>query len=426
MPDKYYLIISIAFIALIGVWSIFNAGYEKTPPVKNEDNEVIFKSLETYIKAPEEKETDKLKNDSKGESNKVEKDENQESQKGIYNNEFFKEAKNHPNQAVKCLYQTGKVLSPKAAEINKKREEVWVTSLMNKKYGVAIFNLNTGEKIKEIKLPDGGGVEIIFNNDESLAFVSQMETGNVFAIDSESKEIVETYNTESRWTKALTLKGNNLYTSNWLGNDVSKINLETGEVIKYETVNTPRGIHVTEDEKFLYVAGFENGEIQKINLETKESKVLKQTEGAMRSVASDENFLYFTDMAKNKVFKLNKDTDKVTEFADTDNNPNTLRLALNGKVLIVSNRGINYSEDNYFIPGPEWGSLQFFDVETGELLDAIVAGNQPTALTVSGKKMIYSNFLDHNIVVCKIPAYEVLQEKGRTIEYKKEIKKDNY
>ena len=48
-------------------------------------------------------------------------------------------------------------------------------------------------------------------------------------------------------------------------------------------------------------------------------------------------------------------------------------------MLYVSNRGRNGS--NYYLPGPEWGSVLAIDTRTGRILDAIVGGNQPTGST---------------------------------------------
>jgi WD40 repeat protein len=91
--------------------------------------------------------------------------------------------------------------------------------------------------------------------------------------------------------------------------------------------------------------------------------------------------------------------------------------------LIVSNRGINYSEDNYSIPGPEWGTIQFFNLDNGQLMHVLIAGNQATALDISRdkKKLAFSNFLDHNVYICDLPSFETLKNKGEIINYKEKI-----
>lgn len=317
---------------------------------------------------------------------------------------------NDPNQSVNCVYSVSGVPSPKGVAFTPDRQEFWVTSLMNKARGVVVFDAKTGEHKKDIKLPDGGGVEIIFNSEGSRAFVSQMETGRVFEIDAETKEILRTFDTKSVWTKVLALSPEEdfIYASNWVGNDVSIIDLQNGQLVRnIPTVTTPRGIYVTEDGTTLYVAGFANGEIQKINLETGINSVLYKSYGAMRHIVADENrgILYFSDMGKAMIFEVNMETDDVKEFAKTKINPNTIVLTPDKKVLIVSNRGANHPSGQINIPGPEFGSILFFDTSNGEKVATLVGGNQPTALDVSpdGRHFIYSNFLDGNLTMCEIP-----------------------
>ncbi len=315
----------------------------------------------------------------------------------------------YSSQSVNCIYSVSGVPSPKGVAFTPDGKEFWVTSLMNKVKGVVVFDAKTGEHKKDIRLPDGGGVEIIFNANGSRAFVSQMETGRVFEINTETKKILRTFYTESTWTKVLALSSGKdlIYASNWVGNNVSMIDLESGQLVRnIPTVTTPRGIYVTEDGTTLYVAGFANGEIQKINLETGKNSVLYKSYGAMRHIAADEDreVLYFSDMGKGKIFKVNMENDEVKEFAKTNINPNTIVLTPDKKFLIVSNRGANHPSGQINIPGPEKGTILFFDTSSGERIAALVGGNQPTALDVSpdGRYFIYSNFLDGNLTMCEI------------------------
>lgn len=337
-----------------------------------------------------------------------------------------------PGQLVDHLFNISGIPSPKGAIFSVDEKEIWITSLLNKKIGIFVFDLNSGKKIAEINLADGGGVEIISSKNGEKIFVSQMETAKIFEIDAKTKTVSRVFSTGGSWTKflALSFDEKKLFASNWSSNDISEIDLETGQLIrKIKTVKTPRGIWLTKDGNYLYVAGFENGEIEKINLKTLERKVIFKTGGAMRHIVGDEEkrILYVSDMAKNMIFKVLIETDKVFEFVKTDNNPNTISLSSDGKILFVSCRGKNAAEDNYYIPGPEWGSVLLFDTESGELLDAIVGGNQPTALAVSssGNYLAFSNFLDSNLEIFKIPSYDVLKAGGggRSKIYKAELKK---
>lgn len=336
---------------------------------------------------------------------------------------------NPSGQLIQCLFSLTNVPSPKAAAFSPDGQEIWVTSLMNPYRGLIVFDAITGAHLKNIVLPDGGAVELIFTEDGRRVYVSQMETARVFEIDAQTKEILRILSTGGTWTKGLALSAdqNWLYASNWVSNDISIINLQTGQLQRRQpTVKTPRGIYLFND--ILYVAGFDNGEIEKINLISGQREIIYQTGGAMRHIVGDleQEVLYISDMGRARIYKVDLVTDQVIEFAATDINPNTIALSLDGRILVVSNRGRNHPSGNYYVPGLEWGSILFFDTTDGQLLEALIGGNQPTALALSpdGHRLVYSNFLDHNLTVCQLPSYEELKAAGgRTDQYRENLAK---
>ena len=322
-----------------------------------------------------------------------------------------------PKQVVRHLYDVHLVPNVKSLAFSPDGKELWGALLLNKRRGIAIFNSKTGKNIDNINLQNGGGVEIAFSLDGQKAYVSQMETGKIFEISTSSYKILRVFDSGSVWTKVLAISPDEktLFASNWVGNNVSEINLTTGKLIKLiPTVKTPRGIYLTKDQHYFYVAGFAHGEIQKINLENGVSKVVFRSGGAMRHIVADEDrhILFLSDMGKDVIWKLNLFNDQVSEFIKTDHNPNTILLSPDKKILFVSCRGLNYSATNYYVPGPEWGSVLLADTSTGKLLDAIVGGNQPTALAISsnGKTLAFSDFLDQKIEFYNIPPYEMLKK----------------
>jgi len=344
----------------------------------------------------------------------------------------FALAKNLPGQLVSREFNINKVPAAKAIVISPDGKEIWATLLLNKNRGVSIFSVIDGKKITDINLENGGGVEIIFSKDGSKGYVSQMETGKVFEIDVVTKQILRTFNTKSSWTKALTISpdGTKLYASNWVSNNVSEIDLISGKLLRnIKTVKTPRGVYVSEDGKYLYVAGYDSGEIQKIDLKNNVKKIIFKSGGAMRHFVADSKngILYISDMGKSTIWKLTLATDVVVKFATTDSHPNTIALSPDKKILFVSCRGHNFSKTNYYVPGPDWGSVLLFDTTSGKMLDAIVAGNQPTALDVSsdGSILAFSDFLDAKIEIFKVPNYAdlLLGNGGRSMVYKKELLK---
>ena len=157
---------------------------------------------------------------------------------------------------------------------------------------------------------------------------------------------------------------------------------------------------------------FENGDIEVIDLVSRESTVIHRTGGAMRHLTGnpETGILYASELGKDYILSVDTATDEVEIFAYVDNVPNTIDLSPDGKVLYVSSRGRNNPE-SYHLIGPEWGSIAVIDTATGDYLDAIIGGNQPTGLDVSpdGTMLAYSDFLDHRVTVYQIPPYEELR-----------------
>lgn len=321
-----------------------------------------------------------------------------------------------PGQVLDKIIEFPSGAAPKQVAFRPGHDELWVTLLGGA--GFEVYHPSTGDPMAAVELPHAGSVEVIFNRDGSRAYISQMETASVYEIDADTKAVLRVLPTGGVWTKVMVLSPDEttLWASNWVSNDVSEIDLETGEVRRrLPTVATPRGLYLTPDGTGLYVAGFRDGEIQVFTLETGESSVLYRSGGAMRHLVGtgDGSQIYASDMGRQRVLVVDTATNKVTELAPVDRNPNTIDLSPDGKVLFVSNRGRN-NPATYYRPGPEWGTVIAVDVETGAYLDAIVGGNQTTGLDVSpdGTLLAYSDFLDDRIVVYRIPAYEDLVAGG--------------
>jgi len=172
--------------------------------------------------------------------------------------------------------------------------------------------------------------------------------------------------------------------------------------------------------------------LQKIDLKNEVGEILYDQGSALRHIVVDEkkNIMYISDMGKNNILKLDLTNDTISVFAKTDENPNTIALSPEGNLLFVSCRGQNYSADDYSRPGPEWGTVLIFDTHSGKLVDAIIGGNQPTALGVSpdGKILVFSDFLDGILEFYQIPDYNILKNNQSSWlkNYKNSIKKTNF
>ena len=162
------------------------------------------------------------------------------------------------------------------------------------------------------------------------------------------------------------------------------------------------------------MAGFQDGELQRIDLASGRAKILLRTGGAMRHLVGDQQgkHLYADDMGTNQAFVVDLASERVRKLGTTNNVPNTIDLTPDGRVLYVSNRGRN--GPNYYLPGPEWGSVLAIDTATGKVLDAIVGGNQTTGLDVSadGRLLAFSDFLDNRIHLYQVPPFQKLAAGG--------------
>ena len=301
--------------------------------------------------------------------------------------------------------------NPKQVTFTPDGTELWVTLLGGR--GVQVFSAATGAMVEQIPLGTHGGVEVIFTRDGTRAYVSQMETATVWEIDRTTRKVLRTMATQGRWTKVMVLSADEktLYAANWVSNDVSEIDLASGKVRRrIPTVRTPRGLALTPDGTRLFVAGFDGGELQSIYLGTGKGPIVLRTGGAMRHLVVDTatNRLFADDMAEDATFVVDLATNIAKPFRATDSHPNSMDLTPDGRILFVSNRGRN--GDSYYNPGPEWGSVMAIDSTTGQLLDAVIGGNQPTGLDVSpdGRVLAFTDFLDNRVELYSIPGYDDL------------------
>jgi DNA-binding beta-propeller fold protein YncE len=334
------------------------------------------------------------------------------------------------DQLVRCVRVIPTGLRPKSVVLSPDGSVVWVATLWGPTT-LQVFETATGKKLEEVSLAKHGGTELELAADRSRVYLSQMSTGEVHEFDFKTRKLLRSFQTKGSWTKVIKISadGKTLYASNWVSNDISVVDLESGKPLRrLRSVRKPRGMHPTRDGKYLYVAGFKKGEIQKLDLATGRGKILFSKGCSIRHIVADEKKrrLYISDIGRGLIFVLDLDTDRVRLFTRAGNKPNTIDLGPGGRVLFVSNRGAR-GNVHYTEKGPEWGSVHLIDTESTKLLDAIVGGNQPTALAVSddGRVLVFSDFLDDRLRVYRVPPYEELVKGGggRAKSYLKDLPK---
>jgi DNA-binding beta-propeller fold protein YncE len=287
-------------------------------------------------------------------------------------------------------------------------DEVWVTALDGPP-SVVVHDLATGAVRGELTLGEHGAVELATNAAHTRIWASQMETARVYEIDRATRAVLRELPTRSNWSKVLALSPDEatLYVSNWNYDDVSAIDLASGEVRRFPTVDTPRGLWPTPDGRWLYVAGYGAGDLARIDVATGKSKVLWSSGGALRALACDGHTLYASDMHSARIYAHDLASGTTRALGRTDQNPNSIALSPDGKLLFASNRGPN-GPGGYLTAGAKPGSVVVLDTATGERLESVSAGSQTTGLDVSedGTLLAVTDFRDDTIRIWGIPPTE--------------------
>lgn len=262
-----------------------------------------------------------------------------------------------------------------------------------------------GEDSKLVSPPDAeklGFAEGLFVPEKEAFFVSQMTTANIYEYSYPGFEYRRTISTEGQWSKfiAYSPEKNLLAVSNWISNDVSLIDYESGKVIrKIKTSAAPRGIVFIKGGTEIVVACYDGGKIQKFKTENGEKLLeYKKEKSAMRHLvlSKDEKKAYVSDMFHFAVYEIDVEDFTLKNTWKVFNNPNTICL-LDDRWLFVSCRGPNNPKD-YTLRSPKNGKIICFDVTDGKEVLNIEGGNQPTGLDLSkdGKKLCSTNFQDAN------------------------------
>lgn len=277
--------------------------------------------------------------------------------------------------------------------------------------GFDIFSLAEKKVIKRIKAPSGekkGFAEGLFIPEKKRFLVSQMTTGSVYEYSYPDFSFIRTIKTQGDWSKfiAYNEKKSILAVSNWVSNDISIIDYESGNLLyKLNTAAAPRGIIFTNQGEKLISLSFDAGKIEEFSLDSKKKlNTISITNAAMRHIVIDstENYGYISDMYHKSIYKIDLEKFIITETTKVFNNPNTIKL-LDDKYLFVSCRGPNNPED-YTKRSPLNGKICIIDTTTMKNIKEIPGGNQPTGLDISNDKTLlcFSNFQDANIEIYQI------------------------
>ena len=277
--------------------------------------------------------------------------------------------------------------------------------------GFDIFSIEQKRIVKRINPPEKkklGFAEGLFVQSKQSFFVSQMTTGNIYEYSYPNFEFKRTINTKGTWSKfiAYNSKCNMLVVSNWVSNDVSVIDYDSGNVKKLiKTKAAPRGMTFVENKNVLVVLSFDGGTIQKFSM--KDYELLDSIyieNSAMRHIVTnaEKSKAWISDMYHSDILELDLKNFKIVKKYHVFNDPNTIDL-LKNRYLCVSCRGPNNKVD-YTKRSPANGKIIVIDTYEKKQLCEINGGNQPTGLALSQKQdlLVFSNFQDATLELYKI------------------------
>lgn len=266
-----------------------------------------------------------------------------------------------------------------------------------------------------ITAPDAekkGYVEPLLLADTGSLWISQMTTGMIHEYrlptsPTEAPSFLRTLSARGSWTKVMASDPARRWiaVSNWLTNDVVILDRQTGDFVKkLINLKIPRGLAFSKDGSSLFVASYDGDTLYCFSTETwKESKRFVRAGAAMRHIvlSLDGASLFVNDMRHSRIFRLSTaDLALEKQYRVPDWNPNTIDLDPAGRRLFVSCRGPN-NPKSYLLRSPRDGNVYIIDVETGDVIQTLVGGNQPTGLDVSddGRYLAFTNFLDDTVEV---------------------------
>ena len=277
--------------------------------------------------------------------------------------------------------------------------------------GFDIFSVEEKKIIKRITPPDAkkqGFAEGLFIPEKNNFLVSQMTTANLYEYSYPDFKYIRTIPTEGNWSKfiAFSKEKQLLAVSNWISNDVSIIDYESGKCLKkLRTGSEPRGLYFINNGNTILSLSFGSGIIEKFDIdEGKRTDSIKIENAAMRHIVLNraQTKAYVSDMYYRLIYEIDLITFKISRKTQVFNNPNTIDL-YNDRWLFVSSRGPNNPAD-YTKRSPQNGKIQIIDTKTMQIVQSFEGGNQPTGLDVSpdGKYLCFSNFQDENIELYEI------------------------
>jgi YVTN family beta-propeller protein/autotransporter-associated beta strand protein len=187
--------------------------------------------------------------------------------------------------------------------------------------------------------------ELAVRGDESLVYVSNINSGTVSVINTATDSVVTTVNVGSA-PKGVAISPNGalVYVANALSDNVSVINTATNTVVTTIGVGTgPWGVAVSPNGTTAYVTNSASQTVSVINTTTNTvvATVGVGSQPTGVAVSPDGTRAYVTNLNSNTVSVINTATNAVVATVAVGNSPAGLTVSPNGSTLYVANSGNN-------------------------------------------------------------------------------------
>ncbi len=304
---------------------------------------------------------------------------------------------NAPKVTWEKLFRVRTGSLPKGVVLNPDETEAWVTNFGHDRgKNITVFDAKTGKTKKQIYLK-GRAVELAFSNDGKTAYVSNFDTGKLYAIDVETYEIRDSvYSGRNPKIVTLAPDGERVYVSNWTSRTVSVIDADTLELLGEAKVGSaPRGSDTDAAGKFLFVANFNGHNLSIVNAETmKETKKLKMGRHPRHVTATpDGKSILVSCMGKGSdtVFVIDPVTHEIVKQIKVARGPKAMAISPDSRYAFTA---------NYFAH-----SVSIIDLAAGKVVGEIPdLGKSPCGMDMSkdGKILYLTSWKTNELWALKI------------------------
>jgi YVTN family beta-propeller protein len=215
-------------------------------------------------------------------------------------------------------------------------------------------------------------------------YVSNYLGNNVSIIDVATQTIVGSV-TVGDQPQGLALAGTGMYVTNYTNDNINIIDINTQTVVGSVSVgNGPYALALAGTSMYVANAGSDNVSIIDITSQTVVGSITVGDSPQALALAGTR--MYVANSASNNVNIIDINTQTVVDSVTVGNTPYALALA--GTSMYVANTGSN--------------NVNIIDINTQTVVGSVTVGDAPQALALAGTNMYVTNLYDNNINIIDI------------------------